>query len=273
MVVKSNLLNQNYEQIECRIIKYIQDFVKDKSAIIGLSGGIDSSIVCALAVKSLGKDKIKGIIVKNSRYSEENLRVANEYAMSLGLETLEIDTGLMVNYDYILSNLGINQEDRIKTSTLDGRICDVLIRTVAGLDNRIYLGTINGTERLTGWYPKGALVGDFCPIGGLLKEQEKGLAKYMGLESLIETISDDASRVCSGCGELPDFKGIPYPTLDEILYIYETSKGDELTKKLRDSGIKPDVASKILRRAVFVDHKNDLFPSFCKINYPTNNHD
>jgi len=267
MVTKMKEFDQsNYGGIKQRITKSITDFCRGKSVIIGLSGGIDSSIVCALAINALGKDKVKALMVKNSRYSQEGLQTARGYAREHGLKVQEVDTEAMRKY--AVETLNVNKSDIIQTSTLDARICDTMIKTVAGLEDRDYLGTINGTERLTGWYPKGNLVGDYCPIGGLLKEQEKRLANHIGLGHLVETISEDASKVCSGCGELPEFNGIPYETLDRVLYTYETSKGDELAKNLRDSGIEKEVYSKILKRVMFVDHKNDVFPGYCKINFP-----
>jgi NAD+ synthetase len=260
------MVNINYAKLEREIIQYIQEFVKDRPVIVGLSGGIDSSIICALAVKALGKEKVKALIVKNSRYPAKNLQTSREYAKRIGIQVQEVDsTGIR---DNALKSMNIDEANIIETSTLDARICDTIIKTYAGAEDRIYLGTINGTERLTGWYPKGNLVGDCCPIGGLLKSQEKELAKYMGLNDLIETISEDASRVCSGCGELPEFKGIPYETLDKILYIYETSKGDLLAKRLRASNIDKEICIKILKRITFIDHKNDVFPEYLKINFP-----
>ena len=256
----------DYKSIEERVIQYIRDFAKDKPVIVGLSGGIDSSIVCALAVRALGKDKVKALIVKNSRYPLQNLQISREYAQKIGILTQEIDTTDLRNE--AIKRLDIDENNILQISTLDARICDTAIKTIAGLEDRIYLGTINGTERLTGWYPKGNLVGDCSPIGGLLKEQEKRLAEHMGLGYLVETISDDASKVCSGCGELPDFRGIPYQTLDDVLYIYETSKGDKLARNLRYSRIDKEIYSRILKRVMFVDHKNDVFPGYCKINFP-----
>jgi len=257
----------NYSRISERLEQYVKNVAGDKGTIIGLSGGIDSSIVCALAVNSLGKDKVKALIVKNSRYPEENLKVSRAYANSLGIEIQEVDsTNLRIA---AMKAMDIDERNIIQSSTMDARICDTVIKTYAGIEDRIYLGTINGTERLTGWYPKGNLVGDCCPIGGLLKEQEKGLAKHMGLDYLIETISDDASRVCSGCGELPEFSGIPYKILDKVLYLYETSIGDNLPKKLRNANIDREVSSRILKRVNFVDHKNDVFPDYCKLNFPS----
>jgi len=261
----SKIKNLNYGKIEEKIISYIKNIAKEKSVIVGLSGGIDSSIVCALAVKALGKDRVKTLIIKNARYPIQNLQISRDYAQKLGIQTQEVDTTNLRTES--IKSLGINETNLIQTSTLDARICDTVIKTIAGVEDRIYLGTINGTERLTGWYPKGNLVGDCCPIGGLLKSQEKNLAEYMGLNYLVETISEDSSKICSGCGELPEFKGIPYETLDDILYIYETSKGDDLAKNLRDSEINNEIYATILKRVMFVDHKNDVFPDYCKINF------
>lgn len=263
-MMKTNVLGN--KEIENKLVEYIRDFVRGKPVIVGLSGGIDSSIVCALAVKALGPKKVKVLIVKNSRYDKEGIEKAKSYVKKLGLEVREVSTEI-IRKDAV-AELRINEKNVILTSTLDARICDLIIKTISGIEDRIYLGTINGTERLTGWYPKGNLVGDCCPIGGLLKEQEKALAEFIGLSSLIETISKDASKVCSGCGELPEFSGIPYEVLDKVLYIYETSKGDELAKNLKDSRIDPEVYSKILKRIMLVHHKNDVFPNYCKLNLP-----
>jgi len=256
---------QNAGITETKILQYIRNFCGESSVLIGLSGGIDSSIVCALAVKALGKDNVKALIVKNNRYPEENLRISRNYAKSIGIQIQEVDsTGLRSE---AIRAMKIDENDIRKSSTVDARICDLMIRTFAGLEDRIYLGTINATERLTGWYPKGNLVGDFCPIGGLLKAQEKELAEYIGLGYLVETISEDASKVCNGCGELPEFKGIPYKDLDKVLLIYETSNGCDLAKNLRNSGIDNSIYLRILKRVFFVDHKNDVFPDYLKINF------
>jgi NAD+ synthase len=258
----------NPGKIKRGIVQFIQRIVKDNEVIIGLSGGIDSSITAALAVKALGNDKVKALIMKNDRYSTKNLEVSRNYANSLGIEVQEVDSTRMRNEAIIA--IDIDENNIVQFATMDARICDTLIRTYAGIENRIYLGTINGTERLTGWYPKGALVGDLCPIGGLLKEQEKILVKYLGLDNLIETISYDSSKICNGCGELFEFKGIPYSTLDKVLYMYETLTAESLPRRLRDAGINPETFSIILKRIHLVNHKDDVFPDYYKINYMGN---
>ncbi len=254
----------DYGKIETKIVSFIKDIVGEKSVVMGLSGGIDSSVSCALAVKALGKERVKVIIVKNTQFTKEGIDTARAYAKSLDVHVQEVDCeGIR---DTLLKNLEIRNPDLILQASIDVRICDLIIRTVAQTENRLYMGTINSTERIVGWYPKGTLVGDFCPISGLLKQQLKGIAEYMGLEQLAEGVSNDASIVCGGCGELPEFRGIPYTTLDTALYIYETTTQENLLQKLAECGITGDQWSKILKRIESVSHKNDVFPKFCRVN-------
>lgn len=250
----------NYKEIEEKIVRFIKSIVKDKKIVLGLSGGIDSSVSCALATKAVGRKNVKAVIIKNTQFKKEGIDVARKYAKSLGVEVQEVDSeGIR---DVFIKNIGVNNPDLILRATVDARICDLIIRTIAQVEERLYQGTINGTERLVGWYPKGALVGDFCPIGGILKHHLKSLADYLGLERLSEGVSEDASIVCGGCGELPDFKGISYLTLDTALYLYETIKPENFYQALSLNGITDFQWNKIYNRIQSVRHKDETFPQF-----------
>lgn len=244
----------DYSIIADQITKFIRNFVIDKSVVMGLSGGIDSSVSCKLAVDALGSDKVKVIIVLNNQFSKEGIEIATQFAQGLGVEIKFVDSDGF--RDSILSNLVINNADLILQATIDVRICDLIIRTIAQIEDRLYMGTINGTERMVGWFPKGALIGDFDPIGDLCKQQLIGLARYLKLDELSEGVSDDVSIICGGCGELPEFKGIPYSTLDEILYNFET------TGFIGSS----DIEKVVLTRINFVKHKRLGFSLYPKIN-------
>ena len=258
---------RNYKEIQGKLENWITQIVEDKGVVIGLSGGIDSSVACVLSKNALGSDKVKGIILDNSKFSREvGMSTAEQFALDQEISIQKVDIERVRTS--ILETLPIEEDELIPVATIDVRLCDLYLRTYAALEEKIYLGTINSTERLCGWYPKGGLTGDFDLLGGLLKEQIKGLSKEMGLEHLIPSCSQEAKDICSGCGYLPEFEGIPYKTLDDVLYIYETSKGNELGKSLRRSGIKKDIYSKIIKRVLSVGHKNDVFPEYCKINYP-----
>jgi len=252
------------EEIVDRITAFIRKIASGKKVVVGLSGGIDSTLVCLLAVQALGSTRVKALVVTNRRYPQDALNLARAFAQKQNIELQEVASHTFAQD--LAETLQLDMGDVIRSSTLDARVCDLIIRTVSTMENRIYLGTINGTERLTGWYPKGNLVGDYCPIGGLLKTQEKEIARYLGLEKLIETISASAGKICSGCGELQEFESLPYELLDKILFLYETTRDHELLSVLDREKIPVDMYKKVLERILHVAHKQEVFPPFCPIN-------
>lgn len=256
----------NYEKIHSIIISFIKERIGDHKVLIGLSGGIDSALTCSLAIDALGNENVKVLTIKNARYSNKSLSIARAFAQKMGVDIIEIDSNKI--RDQFLSRIILDKKDIRQVATLDARICDLLIRTVTVKEGRIYLGTINETERITGWFPKGSLFGDFCPIGGLLKHQVQQLARFQKLpEGIIDSVSGDASRVCSGCGELPEFKGIPYDVLDAVLYVFETEKPENYRKKLAMLGISQKTTKIISNRIDAARNKLDVFCPYPKINF------
>lgn len=261
----------NYAAIERQITRFIREKTGDKPVLIGLSGGIDSTLTCELAIRAKGAENVKVLIVKNIRYPKADLEISRRYAKQHGLEVIEVESD--ISRGDLIKQTSVNPQNTVRMSSLDARLTDVLLRTYAEITGSIYLGTINGTERLTGWYPKGALFGDFCPIGGLLKGQIKGLAKYLELpDRLVNTVAQDASRICSGCGELPEFVGIPYEVMDKILYLYETSTAFDTWSATYQLDLPVNVYLRIMKRIRQVRHKQDIFPSFPLINAKNDNY-
>ena len=257
----------NYKQIQKDLENWIKEKAGNKGVVIGLSGGIDSSVACILAKNALGADKVKGIILDNSKFSREvGMSTAEQFALDNGISIQKVDIK-EVRKSVLKTLPSINQDEIIPVATLDVRLCDLYLRTYAFIEGKIYLGTINSTERLCGWFPKGGLTGDFDLLGGLLKEQIKELAKVMKLGHLLPTVSQEAKDICSGCGYLPEFEGIPYKTLDEVLFILETSPTEKIAKnKAKSEGIPIKYFNNILNRVRNTKHKREVFPEFLKIN-------
>lgn len=241
------------------LVAFIKKQAGNKPVVMGLSGGIDSSLSVFLAVQALGKEKVTVVILENSQFTKEGVTLAKNFAQHLGVKVKSVATD---NVRAILETGMGYSLDYKQQATIDVRICDVVIRTVAQAESALYMGTINGTERSVGWFPKGALVGDFCPIGGLLKHQLKELASYLKIESFAEGVSKDASIVCGGCGEHEDFKGLPYEELDRIILAYHlgTLENDFPT----DYAYK-DFISVVVDRMSTVEHKREIFPRYCDI--------
>jgi len=262
----SNYNHVDYDGVLSTIEYFIKNKVGNRPVVIGLSGGIDSTITCALAVRALGPDQVRGILINNVRYGDDFLNETRKLASDFGV-SLEEFNSYNVRTE-LIETLHVPKDDVVKVSTLDARITDVVIRTYAMANNSIYLGTINGTERLTGWYPKGALYGDYCPIGDLLKGQVQELGKIMKLpEKIVSSVSHDAAKICSGCGELPEFKGIPYDILDQVLYIIETTDPSDTILTLKELGIKTKHFLPVLIQVQSARHKTAIFPPYPEVNY------
>lgn len=255
----NNFLHQKEEIVYKELVSFIKECASDKSIVMGLSGGIDSSLSVYLAVQALGKDKVTVVILENSQFTKEGITLAKNFAQHLGVKVKSVAIENLRN----MIEAGVDYKlDYKQQATIDVRLCDLVIRTVAQAEDALYMGTINGTERMVGWFPKGALVGDFCPIGGLLKHQLKALAAYLKIESFAEGVSQDASIVCGGCGEHEDFKGLPYEELDRILlaYLMGTLEND-FAKDYQYQNFIPV----IIDRISIVEHKREMFPRYCDI--------
>jgi NAD+ synthetase len=262
----SNYNHIDYDNVLSTIDTFIKNKVGNRPVVIGLSGGIDSTITCALAIRALGPDQVKGILINNVRYGDDLLNETRKMASDFGITLKEFNSDNVRKE--LIDSLNIPKDDVVKVSTLDARITDTVIRTYAMANGSIYLGTINGTERLTGWYPKGALYGDYCPIGDLLKGQVQELGRIMKLpKKIVTSVSHDAAKICSGCGELPAFKGIPYDTLDQILYIMETTDPSDVILTLKESGIKTEHFLPVIIQVQSARHKTSIFPPYPEINY------
>jgi NAD+ synthase len=259
MNMSTNFLHNKEEAVYQGLLSFIRECAGERSIVMGLSGGIDSSLSVYLAVQALGKDKVIAVILENSQFTKEGITLAKKFASHLGVKIKSVTIENIRNI--IERGVGYTLDYK-QQATIDVRICDVIIRTVAQAEDALYMGTINGTERIVGWFPKGALVGDFCPIGGLLKHQLKALATYLKIESFAEGVSQDASIVCGGCGEHEDFKGLPYEELDTILLSYQMGTlENDFIKNYEHREFIPIIIDRISK----VEHKREMFPRYCDI--------
>lgn len=198
-----------------KIAQTIESFIRDKTSfcnggVIGLSGGIDSTVVGDLTVRAIGKDKVYGLLMPY--YENKNTDDAIEIA-----ETLKIDYKV-INIKPIIESFketGIFKQE-IPIGNLMARIRMCLLYGAANEKNMLVLGTSNKSELMTGYFTKYGDGGiDIEPIGGLYKTEVWELAKYLNIQKKIidKTPSADLSIGQTDESDL----GIDYFTLDKIL--------------------------------------------------------
>ena len=206
------------KKVSEKICSFIKSFIIDggfNGAVIGLSGGIDSSLTAKLTVEAIGADNVLGLIMPTSTSSEEDVKDAVFMARRLGIEYEVID---LRNVEKAFWEICPHAREmpRIPRGNLMARIRMCTLYIHSNSLNRIVVGTGNKSEILTGYFTKYGDGGvDILPIGCLYKTQVRELARYMGIPEKIILKKPSAGLWIGQTDE--DELGISYDLLDKIL--------------------------------------------------------
>jgi NAD+ synthase len=167
---------------EKAIVAFIRSVVKQADAsgvVVGLSGGIDSSVVCSLCTRALGRGKVLGVFMPSKSTPAGDLSDAKKLASSLGIESKEVMIDGVV--EKALSVLGI-EGSKIARANLQARTRMMVLYFYANTIGRLVAGTGDKSEILVGFFTKYGDGGvDLLPIGHLYKTQVRILGKHLGL--------------------------------------------------------------------------------------------
>ena len=168
-------MNQSYPAIKDKIAAFIKSKVREsgaEGAVIGLSGGIDSTLTAYLTVEALGPDNVLGIMLPESGVtSKHDVDDAQEVARVLGIEhkVIEISPVLQAFSSAIP---GFDSDAKTANGNLKARTRMCILYYHANLMHRMVVGTGNKTELLLGYFTKYGDGGvDIEPIGVLYKTQ------------------------------------------------------------------------------------------------------
>jgi NAD+ synthase len=174
----------DFLSVEKKIESFIQGSTKRAGArgvVVGLSGGVDSAVVAALASRSLGPDSVLALIMPTPHNSSRDVSDAKSLAKSLGIRHEIIPLkGILNAYMEFL------KPDRTCEGNLAARIRMSLLYYKANLLNYLVAGTGNRSELSVGYFTKYGDGGcDILPIGCLYKTQVWGLAASLGIPKAI----------------------------------------------------------------------------------------
>ncbi|TFG97063.1 NAD+ synthase [Candidatus Thorarchaeota archaeon] len=252
MNLPDGLRFRDYEPVRKIIVDFIRDYVANagvKGVILGLSGGIDSSLVATLACEAIGPENVLGIMLPvDVEKDAKNISDARLVAEQLGMnhEVFELKEAVAA-YDSL--NL-----DKVSRGNLAARLRMVTWYARANQENRLVLGTGNKTELMIGYFTKYGDGGtDVLPIGELYKANVWDLSRHVGVpESLIEKAP--SAGLWEGQTDEKEI-GVSYPELDSILFLH-IEKGmnvDEITSW----GIERSKVAKVLKMIKRTQHKRD----------------
>ncbi|ARS89510.1 NAD+ synthase [Natrarchaeobaculum aegyptiacum] len=201
--------------------EHITDFIREQAdaagvdgAVLGLSGGIDSTLTSYLAVEALGAEHVHGLVLPAEVSSDEHMSDAERVAEDLEIEYDVIEVEPIV--DALLAAYPDAEGDQMAVGNARARVRAVLNYLVANHEERLVLGTGNRSEAAVGYFTKygdGAV--DCHPIGNLYKAQVRQLARHVGVPEDLATKTPTAELWADQTDEQE--MGMGYDTLDSIL--------------------------------------------------------
>ena len=220
--------NFNAEKVTNAAVKWIQDWFelngKGCNAVIGISGGKDSSVVAALCAKALGKDRVIGVLMPNGKQSD--IHDSEELVAYLGIPYYVCNVKKAV--DGVLESLQASgvEASRQTIVNLPPRIRMSTLYALSQSMNGRVANTCNLSEDWVGYSTRyGDAAGDFSPLGKLTVQEVKAVGKYLGLPlHLVDKVPSDGLTDRTD----EDNLGFTYAVLDK--YIRTGVCEDEQTK-------------------------------------------
>ena len=209
------------------IVDFFEHNGKGCNAVLGISGGKDSSVAAALCVKALGKDRVIGVLMPNGVQSD--IADAQKLVAHLGIKsyTVNIKEGFDGIVGAITKDLELTEQARVN---LAPRLRMSTVYAVSQCCNGRVVNTCNLSEDWVGYSTRyGDSVGDFSPLSHLTVTEVKQIGKELGLPiDLVEKVPSDG---LSGKTD-EDNLGFTYAVLDK--YIRTGICEDEKTRELID---------------------------------------
>lgn len=216
--VEERLIMFDAKKVKRQIVAWIQDYFQSNAtpetkAVIGISGGKDSSVVAALCVEALGKDRVFGVLMPQGM--QQDIDVAYALCEALGIRHAEINIGNAVQalYDEI-DKTGLKRND-VATFNTPARLRMATVYAVSGMLGGRVANTCNLSEDWVGYSTKfGDAAGDFSPLSHLTVTEVKAVGRELGLPSKFI----DKTPIDGLCGKTDeDNLGFTYAVLDRYI--------------------------------------------------------
>ena len=258
------------EQVHQALILGIRDYFKKSGfskATLGLSGGIDSALVCVLACEAMGAENVMAVLLPSAFSSGHSIKDAEDLVKNLGCRSQtvaikEITTAFENALEPQFSGLPFN----IAEENIQSRSRAVILMAMCNKFGYILLNTSNKSEAAVGY---GTLYGDMCGgisvLGDVYKTQVYELANHINREreiipqnSIVKPPSAELRPGQKDSDSLPD-----YDILDPILKEYiELRKS---SANIIAAGFEENVVRKVIRLVNISEHKRYQTPPILRV--------
>ena len=221
----------NAKEMKDRCVQWIRDWFEDNgagcNAVVGISGGKDSSVVAALCVEALGKDRVIGVLMPCG--VQADIDMARKLVDFLGVKNYEVN--IKDALDGVLNAMPDIELTAQSRTNLPPRIRMTVLYAVSQSVNGRVANTCNLSEDWVGYSTRyGDSVGDFSPLSRLTVTEVKAIGRELGLPAdLVDKVPIDGL-----CGKTDEENlGFTYAALDR--YIREGVCEDAVVKERIDT--------------------------------------
>ncbi|ACK67016.1 NAD+ synthetase [Rippkaea orientalis PCC 8801] len=266
----NNFPNTEEEEIWSALVLGVKDYAQKcqfSKVILGLSGGIDSALVAAIATEAIGANNVLGILMPSPYSSDHSLKDAEKLVKNLGInhQTLPI-SGIMKTYDNLLNPLFSGTQFGIAEENLQARIRGNLLMAIANKFGYLLLSTGNKSEIAVGYCTLyGDMNGGLAVIADVPKTRVFSLCHWLNRHQeiiphniLIKPPSAELKPNQTDQDSLP-----PYEILDEILErrINHHQSFDEIC----EAGFNANIVQKVLKLVARAEFKRKQAPLVLKV--------
>jgi NAD+ synthase len=262
------LLDINCEEVRRLLVQFIREYIAKQGfsrVVLGLSGGLDSTVAAYLAVEALGKDNCVGVFMPHQISRPNSRHDAEEIAAGLKIPQRLVEITSMV--EAFKSAFGTITD--LQLGNIMARCRMIVMYQISAEEKALVLGTSNKSEILMGY---GTLYGDLAcaldPLGDLYKTQVRQLAAHIGVpEKIIKKVP--SADLWEGQND-EDELGVTYAEADRFLIRWVD--GLSSRHELLAEGFDPEFTDRIMHRVNSQQYKS-ILPPLPKINGRTNDTD
>lgn len=250
----------------------LADYVRKNGfsdVVFGLSGGIDSALVAAIAADALGPEHVHGVLMPSRYSSEGSVADSLELAASLGIHTIQlpVEEPFQAFLDTLTPAFEGLPPD-VAEENLQARVRGTLVMGLSNKFGWLPLATGNKSELAVGYSTLyGDMVGGFAPIKDVFKTRVYDLANWRNAQGespvIPQAIIDKAPSAELREGQVDQDSLPPYPVLDAILKHYVEK--DDSAEAIAAMGFPSEIVDRVVRMTDMAEYKRRQGPIGVKI--------